>query len=162
LIDTERARELLKYNPLTGDFFWRQYRGPLAREGGKAGSPSSGYIQIKIDGRPYKAHRLAWLITHGRWPAHEIDHINCDPSDNRLSNLREATHQENMGNQRKCSRNTSGFKGVSFHRVTGKWQANIRCGPRMTYLGVFASPQEASAAYEAAARDLFREFARAA
>lgn len=91
-LSRERAIARLEYDPETGIFIWKNGR----RASGVAGCfHRHGYIQIWIDGTAYLAHRLAFLIVFGRWPEHGIDHVNGDPSDNRMLNLCEATHSEN-------------------------------------------------------------------
>lgn len=91
------------------------------------------------------------------WPL--TDHINGDGLDNRRSNLRPATHAENMRNRRIGSNNTSGFKGVSLNRRTGRWAACIVADGRRNWLGYHATPEAAARAYDAAARELHGEFA---
>lgn len=99
ILTAERLRELLTYDPETGEFRWRYTRGCRAR-GQIAGTVTClGYLTIAIDGRKYKAHRLAWLHVHGEWPYPEIDHINRIKLDNRLVNLRRATRAENNANR---------------------------------------------------------------
>lgn len=90
----------------------------------------------------------------------EVDHINGNGLDNRRSNLRIVTHAENMLNARPRADNTSGFKGVSFHRATGKWQSGIRINGKRRGLGLFATPEDAHAAYCAASEALHGQFGR--
>ena len=97
-LTVERLRELLSYDPATGKFLWRVGRQCM-RAGAVAGATEvQGYRVIKIDGKIYKAHRLAWLYVTGEWPPEEIDHKNTDPQDNVWSNLRLATHSQNQAN----------------------------------------------------------------
>lgn len=91
------------------------------------------------------------------WPL--IDHINGDGLDNRRANLRQATHAENMRNRRIGSNNTSGFKGVSLHKASGRWVAQICADNVRHHLGYHDTPTEAAIAYDAAARELHGEFA---
>jgi hypothetical protein len=106
------------------------------------------------------AHRLAWLWVHGRWPGCEIDHINSDGLDNRIQNLREATHAQNQRNQSKRSDNTSGLKGVSWHKRGKKWKAQICHMGKWHALGLYDCSEEAHKAYVAAAHRFHGEFAR--
>lgn len=108
----QRARELLDYDPATGLIHWKVGRGNR-KPGTAVSSYRRGYPQVKIDGRKYQAHRLAWLIHHGRWPDAMLDHRNGRRNDNRLDNLREATWAENNANIRGAKRNnTLGVRGV--------------------------------------------------
>ena len=129
--------------------------------GTKAGTVlANGYVHIGFCRRYYKAHRLAWLLMTGSWPSALIDHVNGVKSDNRWSNLREATRTQNAANARLAVHNSSGFKGVSFHARRGRWQANIRTEGRYRYLGLFDTAEEAHAAYSREAKKHFGEFAR--
>ena len=153
-----RLKELLQYDPETGVFTRRiatGYRGRY-KAGTVAGSleKDSGYILIGVDGVQYRAHRLAWLYTHGSFPAHGIDHKDTIRSHNWLSNLRPATQSQNGQNLRtpKAS-NKSGFLGVCLSTPLGdKWKATIKVNGKYKFLGVFQTPEEASAAYLSAKR----------
>jgi hypothetical protein len=94
-----RLKQLLDYDPETGVFTWRVNRGGAAKAGTRAGCPTPFYYRvIRIGGRSRREHSLAWLYVHGHWPADELDHINRVRDDNRIANLREVTHAENMQN----------------------------------------------------------------
>jgi len=160
-LTAERLRELFNYDPETG-VFRRRVTCSNRRAGEVAGSFSHGYLRIGIDGRDYLAHRLAWLHVHGVWPAGEVDHRNQTRDDNRIDNLREATHAQNGWNAGKRSHNASGFKGVSFDKRDRRWVAEIRHHGKRECLGYFDTPEEAHAAYVEAAHRLHGEFARAA
>ncbi len=150
----------LRYDPKTGIFRWRVDRGQRARAGGIAGClDGNGYWMIGIAGKKYHAHRIAWVLMHGHWPTDHVDHINTIRSDNRLINLREATHGENMRNSGVHKDNTSGFKGVSFRQDTGRWQAYICTNSKQKHLGFFDTPEEAYGAYCAAAKNYHGRFA---
>lgn len=162
----ERLKELLSYDPLTGVFLWKVDRSNIKR-GTLAGRyDKAGYIRIGIDGREYRAHRLAWLYMTGEWPEIFLDHRDMDKNNNAWSNLRLATKSQNAANIGPLKSNTSGIKGVSFHSGGAKggkpWQANITKNGKAMGLGIFATKEEARAAYAAAAERLFGEFARAA
>lgn len=152
-LTAERLREALHYSPETGVFTWRIRLNRNTVIGSLAGhtNKKEGYIQIGIDGRTYRAHRLAWLYVHGVWPQEQIDHKNADRSNTCISNLREANHQLNQQNLRKaCKDNKSGFLGVSRHGP--HWRACIKADRKSIHLGVFGSPQEAHEAYLIAKR----------
>lgn len=161
MISAERLRELLSYDPETGSFIWKLQAGTRGVKGSAAGSMSShGYLVIQLDRRTYKAHRLAWLYMTDEWPVDEIDHADLDRANNRWRNLREATQPQNMANRGALPTNTSGFKGVCWHKATGKWTAQIRIRPHRQHLGLFDTAQEAHAAYVAAAEKYHGEFRR--
>lgn len=163
MLTQERLKELLSYDPNTGDFTRLIGRsGPKARKGDVAGRDNGqGYIRIYVDGKGYKAHRLAWFYMTGYWPS-EVDHKNTVRSDNRWSNLREATRHENRTNCSAYKNNSSGIKGVSFYKPTGKWKAQIQKNGKKIGLGYFNTKEDAGAAYAQAALENFGEFARAA
>lgn len=149
-ITQSRVKELLNYNPLTGNFTWIVNRGS-AKIGYTAGrKDTSGYIQISIDGRRYMAHRLAWLYIYGTWPADEIDHKYRDRANNRIEDLRPAEDYEQLQNISTRNDNTSGYIGVKKHgRKKNRWQASIQVKGTRHYLGTYAA-EEANFAYSEA------------
>jgi hypothetical protein len=120
---------------------------------------STGYRVICINGRRFKAARLAVLVMTGRWPRHQVDHKNRNRSDDRWSNLREATPSENQGNKIN-SNNRLGIKGVCWEADRGKYKASIDVSDRTVNLGRFDKASEAQLAYAAAAKKHFGRFAR--
>lgn len=105
---------------------------------------------IKTCQHIYRAHRVAWLYMTGEWPPGEIDHINGDKQDNRFSNLRICTHQQNNHNQAIRRNNTSGVKGVYWSKQQGKWRGQVCLNYKMHHTKAF---QDISSA-EKAVRDL--------
>ena len=155
-----RLRELLHYEPETGDFY-RISAPSGCNIGDKAGTVGkSGYCRIIVDYRKYQAHRLAYLYMTGEWPPHEIDHINRDRNDNRWCNLREATHSQNAMNSKIRCTNTTGYKGVFLDKRDGKYYARARLNREYFYFGRFDDPYEAHLAYVAGVKRLHGEFAR--
>lgn len=157
MITAEQLRELLAYDPDTGVFVWRVSSSNRAAAGKVAGKLNC-YWQIGVLGRRYLAHRLAWLYVHGRWPTHEIDHINRVKTDNRIANLREATRSQNQANGARHNNNKTGFRGVGLLKW-GRYAATIKINKRQTHLGCFDTAEQASAAYQKAVKELFGEFA---
>jgi len=161
-ITLERLKELVEYSPETGLFLWRVQMNSAAPVGSIAGTVRpDGYRGIRIDKRHYFAHRLAWFYVHGEWPALYLDHINCDRADNRIKNLRVATRSQNHANVGRRSHNTSGFKGVTWHKRDRHWRSQIKHAGTLHHLGSFSDPALAHEAYCRAARQLFGKFARA-
>lgn len=160
MVTAEILRELLHYDPNTGEFWWQV---PLAnvKRGDRAGTYRYGYRVIRINDETYPAHRLAWLYVHGVWPTNEIDHINRDRADNRMCNLREATRRQNMANIAKPVTNTSGLKGAFWNKNNRKWIAQISFDNKKVYLGSFESAEVAHAAYCQANARLNGQFANA-
>lgn len=127
----------LNYNPDSGAF---TRVGAGKRTVGS--NANGGYLKIYVAGKEYRAHRLAWLYTYGVWPKDQLDHINGDPRDNRISNLREVDNALNRRNQKLRSDNKSGTVGVSFDTRSGKWDARVAG----VCVGMFQHKHEAIAA----------------
>lgn len=152
-LTAKHLREVLSYDQNTGQFTRRKTGAPAGHR------RSDGYILIRVGTPRYYAHRLAWFYVHGEWPANDLDHINLEPSDNRIANLREATMSQNMHNTARPPHNTSGFKGVCFDKVNRKWMAYIHVSGKFKNLGRFPSKEEARTAYDTAALRLFGDYA---
>lgn len=152
-----RVRELLTYNKATGELRWRVNRGPV-HAGDRAGgvtekSPGQFYRQLRVDGVLISEHLVIWLWMTGKWPSPECDHQDGDGTNNRWSNLREATHAQNVRNTACRIDNRVGLKGVKL-TPNGTFQASIRA-----HLGTFKTKHAASAAYAKAAAALHGAFA---
>ena len=161
-LTADRLRDLLEYDPVTGVFKWRRSGTGRRRDLGAGSNRSDGgHSQIRIDGVSYYEHRLAFLYVHGMWPTGEIDHADGNPSNNAIANLREASHAQNQRNRGLQKNNSTGFKGVSRRADCNRWTARIRVNRKDICLGFFASPEEAHAAYCAAAKKFHEEFAHA-
>lgn len=153
----DRLKEVLDYNEVTGVFTWKIHRGRVTK-GTIAGSFRHKYVGIRVDEVLYPAHRLAWLYVKGEWPSEEIDQIDLHRDNNRIGNLRKATHQQNLCNTQLRSHSTTGFKGVRLDR--GAYVAYITINGKWNYLGRFDNPEAAHACYADAAKKAFGEFAR--
>ena len=151
--------KVLDYDPETGSLFWRAKVAKKIRIGDLAGRiTNKGYCQIQLIGNCYLAHRIAWKMHTGADPIDQIDHINGCKSDNRIANLREATQSENLYNQQLYRSNTSGHKGVSWHKRIMQWYSYINVNGERKNLGYFPDLNDAVAAYAAAATVLHGEF----
>ena len=138
----------LNYDKETGIFTWKHDGTRGVKAGHVAGSKmTSGYIMLSVKGKRLLAHRVAWLFIHGEFPFGNIDHINRNKSDNRASNLRPATYEQNAQNRQKNSKNTSGFKGVTWHKRDERWQAAITIKGKVVHLGYYKELEDASKAY---------------
>jgi hypothetical protein len=145
------ARARLSYDRETGDLRWR-------KSGAIAGTVQHrGYRRIVIDRRSFYAHRLAWLISYGRWPDLGLDHINGDTGDNRLENLREATHSQNAANAKLRSDNLRGLRGTVL--IKGRWYARVTKSGKAKYSGPFLTAEEANVSYCVAAAKIHGQFA---
>lgn len=162
-ITLSQLKSRLVYNPYDGLFHWVSRHNNKVRTDLRAGTLTHrGYINIRLGGKNIQAHRLAWLYMTGEWPPKCIDHIDLDRSNNRWSNLRLASNSENATNSGIRRSNTSGVKGVSFHKARGKWTAHIRINGKKRYLGLFHSRDLAAQAYADAAMQHHGKFARPA
>jgi len=141
----------LSYNPDTGEFTRIKPSG-RSRIGSRVGVVNGRYLQIGFGGYRDRAHRLAWLYVHGVIPK-EIDHINGNGLDNRICNLREVTHQQNIHNLvRPPKHNSSGFMGVSFFKGTNRFSSYIQVDGKKRHLGYYDTAQEAHQVYLSAKR----------
>ena len=155
MLTHDRLKQRLRYNRRTGVFSYRQNVGRMKR-GVVAGTINAyGYRQICIDGRLYRACRLAWLYVQGDWPQGQVDHRNGVRHDDRFRNLRDVTHAENQQNCKTIrANNTSGVKGVSWCKRRQRWQAHIQHNGVQKNLGVFKDIEKAAAAYRSAEKAL--------
>ena len=151
----EEANELFEYRD--GHLYWKK-PGKSRRMGQPVGSKSGdGYICVKIQYKLHRVHRLVWAM-HGNKPAPFIDHINGDQLDNRIENLRAATHSQNCMNRRQRSDNKSGIKGVM--RRKNKWYGCVTLNYKVYPAGYFDCIEDAAAAVDKLRKELHGEFAR--
>jgi hypothetical protein len=168
ILTPKELHKFLICNPVAGTMTWRARTPEMfshcerpehacaawnARYAGKEAfttDHNEGYRVGKIFGRTYRAHRVIWAMTTGAWPEDQIDHINGDPADNRIENLRAVTQSENLRNAALPRNNTSGAMGVGWHKPAGKWQAQIRGNGKQINLGLFTNKDDAIAARAAA------------
>lgn len=159
-ITQEFLRANLSYDPETGIFTWLSSRSNV-RAGAKAGRVNQwGHRTIRLLGKYYLAHRLAWFLIYGKWPIEDIDHINMVPDDNRISNLREATKSQNHYNRKVRADSRTGVKGVCLIPKTGRYEVRIRAEGKKIRIGNFKTLEEAQAAYAAASQRHHGEYGR--
>lgn len=142
MISQKYLKEILHYDPDTGEFTWLISNSNVVKIGDVAGTIMKGnggkdYIYIGIDNKRYKAHRLAFLYMDGCFPEELTDHEDGNGLNNKWNNLSKATVSENCKNNRKRKDNTSGHTGVVWHKLTGKWQAQIRVNRKTKHLGLY-------------------------
>lgn len=147
MLTAKRLKELLKYNPETGIFTRLVDVNTKFLAGQVAGClcTTSGYVMLKVDGKQYRAHRLAFLYMYGKWPKGQVDHIEGDKADNRMSKLKVVTSRGNQSNR--YTHRNGRLVGTSFHKMTGKWQAKIVFDKKAVYLGLYTTEKEAHEAY---------------
>lgn len=166
----DELRQLLRYEPDTGKLFWRErlpdsvncarestrvricrnWNARFAGEEVRQSPTIRGHAYVAINCVKLLTHRVIWAIYHAEWPRHEIDHINGNRVDNRLCNLRDIPHQENMKNVALNRDNKSGHHGIWWDDKRGKYQAFIADKSKRIALGRFNTIEEAVAARGAA------------
>ena len=155
-MNQEYANKLFNYDYTTGELTWKVRKSSRFQIGERAGTWNHGYLRVCIDRKHYPVHRVIWLMVYGKFPENYIDHINRIRSDNRLSNLREATYPENAQNQSKRSNNTSGVTGVCFFKRENKWCARITFNHKTLILGLYSSFDDAVQARREAEEKYFK------
>lgn len=154
--NVETLHKLFDYKD--GNLIWKIQPSKIVKAGSVAGHKNQyGYIAVRIKRSPYQAHRLIWAWHNKSIPSC-LDHINGDRSDNRIENLRLATHLQNSHNRKIPKHNTSGFKGVYASKNKDKWIASIMLDGKRTYLGTFEDKNDAIKAYQKASIILHKEF----
>ena len=157
------CHRLFSYDPETG-LLTRKVSVGKTKVGDVVGYVSDrGYVRFTIDNKCRLSHRIIWLMVTGYLPKEHIDHINCDKTDNRWVNLREATHSENQRNRGKNKNNKTGFKGVLLDKRNKKnpYEARIAVDGKLTCLGRYPTSELAYEAYCHASKELHGKFARA-
>ena len=160
MISQTELHRLFLYNKETGGFIRKVKTAIATNIGDKAGYVNKqGYVQMRVHGKTYQAHSLAWLYVFGEMPA-LIDHIDGDRSNNAITNLRIADRSTNGFNREKKSESSSMFKGVLWSKKHCKWEAKINANRKRKHLGHFQCEQEAAHAYNKAAIELHGTYAR--
>lgn len=142
-LDVNRVKELLLYETETGQLKWKARKGKVLA-GSVAGYASkNGYVQVTIDHHHCLAHRLVWAIVYGEWPSRQIDHIDRNPQNNQVENLRLCTTGENQQNVDVRAHNSTGVTGVYFLQHSKKWLAQITADGKTHHLGRFSNKEAA-------------------
>ncbi len=155
MLTQEILKSIVEYDSETGMFRWKKRLQKRKNDWFSGYLQTDGYMQLRILNKMYMSHRLAWLYIHGKFPENIIDHINKNKSDNRIVNLREATHSQNQQNTDKKSNNKSGYKGVAYEKIAKKWRAQISIKGKRIHIGYFNTPEEASIAYKNKSNEIF-------
>ena len=161
MITQERLKEICTYDSNTGIFVGIADRGRKYKAGMPFGRlDKDGYLQVTIDARCYRVHRLAWLYVHGQHPRGMIDHKNTEKLDNRIENLRIADYNEQARNIKVKVTNKSGVKGVFYNKINRNWVARVKSMGAVVFSGVYQSIEAAENAVIAARIKHHGEFAR--
>ena len=156
-ITQEMLHELFEYRD--GNLYWKITNSPRAVAGSKAGTVRpTGHIAISINGTQYMAHRLVWMMHNKNCPK-IIDHIDCDPLNNKIANLREATHAQNMQNSKTPLTNKSGIKGVYWSKQKCRWFAKTSINGKQKLIGIFKNINDAEEAVKIVRSLHHKEFA---
>lgn len=159
IITQEELKEQLHYNPETGIFTRKITSSSRALAGSVTGYKNRlGYIEITVKSSAYLGHRLAWLYMTGNFPKEFIDHIDGVRNNNKFSNLREATHSQNLQNVGMPKNNKSGVKGVTWNKAMKKWRCQCMANRIGYHLGYFDSLESAKNAYNNFAKEKHGEF----
>lgn len=154
----------MTYNSETGELFWEKrdrdffpndnlFLSWNTRYGGKRAFTAklqNRYFHGNVMGRGFRAHRVCWALHYGEWPENEIDHEDHDGFNNRITNLYEKTHAENMQNISMQKHNTSGMCGVHWATRDKRWIAKLNINGQVINLGSFKNKDDAIAARAAA------------
>ena len=161
------ARELFDYDSATGKLFWRvrpreHFRTTRGQRlantkfaGKEAGTENDfGHLAVEVEGNNWLVHRIVWMLHYGKLPG-TVDHIDRNPKNNRIENLRECSQSENSVNSRR--RASGAFSGVLESRP-GVWRARLGVRRKRIHLGYFRTREDAELAYQKGLRDTFGEF----
>ena len=157
MVTQQEVQELFDYK--NGTLYWKNPWFKTRKDKPAGTRLNTGYRSICINYNKYLEHRLIYLYHHGVLPKY-IDHVDGNPANNSIENLRECSSMQNHFNEKKPKNNTSGIKGVSFHKTTQKWRANVFLGYKQYYLGLFNDIQDAEKACVEFRNKHHGEFAR--
>ena len=146
ILTQDRLKELFHYDADTGVFVYK-IKNKISNVGDVVAlNQKSKYLKCTIDGGQYKLHRLAWLYVYGYWPNDQIDHIDHNPSNNAIANLRDVSSAQNHQNRAHKTKSASGHLGVTWHKRDKRWQAYIELNGKNIHLGQYTDLDVAIAA----------------
>jgi hypothetical protein len=157
-LTVDLLKHLFDYDKETGDLIWKMSRGTAKKGDVVGGDNGRGYLRASINSKLYSIHRLVFLMHKGYLPV-VLDHIDGNTRNNRIENLRPASKSQNQHNRKIGKNNTSGFKGVYYHKKTAKFRARIGHLNKTIFLGAYNTPEEADVAVRAAREELHGSFA---
>ena len=152
-LTADEVRSMYDYDPLSG-LLTRRFGSGGRKAGSVVGNVGAdGRVQMYVNGRNYKAHRVIWLYVTGEWPRHDVDHIDGNPSNNRWNNLRDVPHHVNLQNRRTHTKHNQ-LRVIGVTPNKGRFGAQIKLNGKRIWLGTFDTPEEASAVYLESKRKL--------
>lgn len=154
-MNQQDIKKLMEYRD--GKLYWTVSRGRVAKGYEVGTKNTSGYWQTQINGERMYVHRIVFFLHHGFWPK-QIDHIDGNKDNNAIENLREASLSQNQHNTRLPKNNTSGAKGVGWHKQRGKWYARVKLGDRQISAGLYSNKEDAVKAAQELRTKLHKEF----
>lgn len=159
----EEILRKLRYDRESGYLFWKEIKNPSTKNekiyNGRFSNKktgwlnSRGYLKINIYKKSLLGHRIIWFLEYGSWPSKDLDHIDGNPSNNKLDNLREVTKSENLRNCKRRQDNTSGITGVHYNKRQNQWTACVVLKGKKKHLGTFETKEEAINARDLANKD---------
>ena len=157
MMDQKFLQELFEYKD--GDLYWKNHKYK-SWNGKKVGTiATNGRVYIGVKGKSFLAHRLIFLFHHGYLPKF-LDHIDGNPLNNKIHNLREATSSQNAQNRKNQKNNTSNVKGVTWHKLSKKWQVRLGVDGKEKYFGCYYDLQVAKFVSETMRYKYHKEFAK--
>ena len=156
-MELSKEELLATFDYKNGELYWKSTRKGI-KAGDKAGYVNNGYVQVKFNGKDYRAHRIIFLMHHGYLPQY-IDHIDTDRSNNSIENLRAATKAQNGHNFGVSAHNKSGYRNVHWSNKDSRWRVHLRCNGKRISCGSFVELEDAVEAAKQARQKYHGEFA---
>ena len=151
-----QLQSIFTYDPFTGVVTWTHGVSNMPANSIAGCTNQSGYKVVTVEGKSFRLQRVIWILMFGHIPdGFYVDHINGNKLDNRLQNLRLATNSQNQQNRPAPKNNTSGYRGVTWHKQANKWMARLCHNKRRITIGFYDTPHEAYQAFKNEAKRLF-------